>query len=144
MAIRTNADDVKAVMTAGRDYDTRRNPSLTPYVAAASSVVDRLVALAAERGLTITSEQATLVETWLAAHAHCMSDQTYSSRSTQGASGSFHGQTGMYLDATKYGQMAKMLDPTGLLAKVAAGRTASADWGGQPASSWQTYDERNG
>lgn len=144
MAVRTNATDVQAVMTAGRDYDTRRNPSLVPYIAAASSIVDRLVALAAERGLTITDEQATLVETWLAAHAHCMSDQTYSSRSTQGASGSFHGQTGMYLDATKYGQMAKMLDPTGLLAKVSAGRVASADWGGLPSSSWQTYDQRNG
>jgi hypothetical protein len=134
MAIRTDADAVKKVMAPGRDYDTKRNPDLTPFITAASRVVDRLAAaaLAAELEAPYALEEADalLVETWLSAHFYKQSDKGFTSRSTEGASGSFQGQTTMGLDSTLYGQTAKSLDPTGFLPGIMDPAKASGEVGG--------------
>lgn len=128
MAARTSDVLVKGLLMT--DYDTKRNPPLDQFINSANSLVNRLAGRAAENGVGVTDGDLILIETWLAAHAYCMVDQPYSSRSSGGASGSFQGQTGMRLKATKYGQMALDLDPTGFLANLEATGTAvaSMDW----------------
>lgn len=113
MAVRTNSGAVQGVLAAGGDYNGLT--PLTPYIETATVVIDRLAAYAAEIETTVTDAELELLERWLAAWAYCMSDKPYSSRSTLGASGSFHGQTGKGLEANLYGQTAKRLDPTGYL-----------------------------
>lgn len=147
---RTSSSAVQAILrpgSQGGDYDDLNSPSLTPFIEAASSIVDDVVACVARKGLTaFSSAKLELIERWVAAHSYVMSDQTYASRSTAGASASFHGQTGMYLEATKYGQMAMSLDSSGCLAAVTSGsqrKTASLRWGGKRPSEQTDYADRN-
>lgn len=129
MAARTTDVLVKALMAPGRDYDLRKNPDLTPYITTANVHVNRIEA-AGEADAVLLE----LIERWLAAHFYKMSDQAYSARSTQGASGTFQGQTGQRLMATKYGQTALDLDGTGYLASLVSSAsgvgTASIEWAG--------------
>lgn len=131
---RTTAKAVKDVLLAGRDYDTERNPTLLPYIDAASSIMDDVAACYVRKGLTLSDAKAEIVERWLSAHCYQASDQGYTSRSTEGASGNFMGQTAMYLEGTKYGQMALSLETQGCLAAVASGKQnarARAYWLGK-------------
>ena len=138
---RTTAAAVKLVLAGGKDYDTANVPDLTPYIDAASAMVDDVDECATARGYTLSSTRLELIERWLAAHAYAMSDQPYTSKNTNGAGATFQGQTGMSLDATKYGQMAKSLDNSGCLA--GAGRKARLLWGGLPPSEQTDYTDRD-
>ncbi len=143
---RTTETAVKGVLrlgSEGGDYDDANNPSLTPYIESASLIVTRLATRAADKGVTLSTTEKEMIERWLAAHSYCMSDQTYASRSTSKASASFHGQTGMGLDATKYGQHAKMLDPSGCLTALASGKRAGGFWLGKTDSEKLDYEQRN-
>lgn len=146
MPIRTDADAVKAVLAPGGDYDLKRSPSLTPFMTVAAKFVDRLVVAAAEGGYTLEADDPELIERYLAAWAYCNSDRIYTSRSTQGASGSFSlPQAEAGLNSNPYGTMAKMLDPTGLLpAIVSAVDTiyCGGDWLGKPTSQQTNYEDR--
>jgi hypothetical protein len=113
---RTTAALVQGVLLA--DYDTLTNPDLTGFIAAASAVVDRVVTLAAQKGVTLSAGvnyEQELIERWLAAHFYTRSDQAYRSKSTGGASASFQGSTAMSLDASYYGQTAVNIDYSGAL-----------------------------
>lgn len=111
---RTTDDAVKKVLM--RDYDARKRPDLAPFVETASGMVDDLVTYANDNELTTPGgTRLELIERWLAAWAYSMADRPFSSRSTDGASGSFVGQTGMGIKANAYGQTAANLDPTGYL-----------------------------
>lgn len=140
MAIRTDATAVQAIL--GADYNGTSN--LAAYITAGSSIVDDLVA-AAETAPT--SEKATLLETWLAAHAYTQMDPAYTAKSTNKSSGSFTGAFGMGLQNSRYGQMAITLDNTGYLAELAAGggvqAVAGGFWGGLPRNEQRDYDQRN-
>lgn len=144
---RTDSDTVKGVLrlgSVGGDYDdVVGNPSLIPYIDAATLVVDRVASCAARRSRTLSTDELLKIETWLAAHFYAMSDQTYSSKSTSGASGSFHGQTGMNLDATKYGQTAKTLDYSGCLTAIDKRAFAGFTWLGKVPSEQVPYDQRD-
>lgn len=121
MPIRTTPQAVKELMAPGGDYDLRRAPSLVPAITTASVIIDDLYDAAIADGWTaaeLPAARMELVERWLAAHCYQQSDKGYTSRSTQGASGSFQGQTTMGLDSTLYGQTAKAVDPTGLLSYI--------------------------
>ena len=133
---RTNAAAVKTLMAPGRDYDTRRNPDLSPFIDTASLMVDRVAECAEEEGDSLSDAALELIERWLSAHFYQQSDQGYSSKSTGGASGSFHGQTGMRLEGTKYGQTALDLDHSGCLQAITGESRAEAslDWLGKPPS----------
>jgi len=78
----------------------------------------------------------------LAAHFYCVErDKRFQSKSTDGASASFEGQTGMALQATHYGQTAMLLDVTGKLTKrnlesQQGKRVATTIWLG-----WQDHSE---
>ncbi len=140
MAIRTDDDAVKDVLQG--DYDTDAAPSLASRIKAASLVVDRVVACALAKGTPLTSGEAEVLETWLAAHMYCMSDQQYQSRSTGGGSGSFKGQGGMRLEQTTYGQTCLMLDPSGCLNAQNAQNSADMLWLGKNPSSQIDYEDR--
>lgn len=131
---RTNADAVKLVLAPGKDYNTRTNPDLTPFIDTAAAVVDDAIENALANAVTITSARAELMERWLAAHFYKCSDRQFASKNTQGASASYTGKTGMNFNATTYGQTAMSLDPSGSLLAIGGeeGRsTANAVWVGE-------------
>lgn len=135
---RTTAAAVQGVLV--NDYDPN-TPSLTPFIDAASVLVERCVARAAERSMTVSSSDWEILERWLAAHAYCCNDPTYLERQTQSARGRYMGTSGLGLNGTRYGQMALTLDPTGTLAKL--GKTVQIEWLGLPESEQLDYDERD-
>lgn len=127
------------------DYDAENSPSLQPFVDTATVIVDRVATCANTRGYALSDGEAELIERWLAAHYYVQRDQTYASGSQGGASGSFQGQTGMYLESSKYGQSAIRLDWSGCLGALNKGtqNAASMFWGGKMASEALDYDDRN-
>jgi len=114
---RTTEAAVKLILSD--HYDTEKNPSLDSFIATAASLVGRITTKNTSGGFGMSDADLELVERWLSAHFYTHSDMIAASKSTGGsASGSFQGQTGMYFDSTLYGQTAKMLDATGLLANI--------------------------
>lgn len=147
MAIRTDADTVKEILLD--DYGPREDgtlPDLTPRIRAASLIVDQLDAMA-DAGMcpaiiAPSDDLLTEIETYLAAHLYCVSDRIYTSRSTQGASGSFAGQTGMKLESTFYGQQAMLLDTSGMLTALNKRAVPRMVWGGKTITEQIPYDDR--
>lgn len=132
------------------DYGRRADltlPDMSPYIETASAFVDDVVACAARKSppLSIGAARLELIERWLAAHCYASVDQPYTSKSQGGASASFQGQTGFYLEGTKYGQMASRLDSTGCLEAIASQqkKTASGAWLGKPVSEQIDYTSRD-
>lgn len=136
MAVRTTGSEVEAVLTD--DYDG--STSLTPYIAAASSIVDRLAAL--DSSGVLTSAQLTLIETWLSAHCYCMMDRLMQSEGKGKSSGTVMGVFGKRLESTTYGQMALSLDWSGRLSSIGKQR-ARMDWLGKAPSSQIDYEDRD-
>ncbi len=112
MAIRTTSDSVKGLLL--HNYDVINNPSLTPFIATASVLVDRI----STAGLADTT-LLELLERWLAAHYYAVSDPAYKQDQRDSSSGTYEGQTGYGLMSTRYGQQALALDTTGTLQKLA-------------------------
>jgi len=143
--MRTNANAVKALLLPGRDYDSEQAPSLNPFIETASAMVDDVVSCMAAKGATAyPAKRLELIERWLAAHYFKVSDKGYSSRSTEGASGNFDGQTAMYLESSLYGQTALRLDPSGCL-DAAGGKElkiAGGGWLGRSPSEQMPYEDR--
>lgn len=127
---RTTVGAVESVLL--RDYDRRRRPHLSPFIAAASVLVDKIVSVLADRDESLTDSQLEMIERWLAAHCYVMSDRTFAESRTEGAYAVFHGRTGMGLDFSSYGQMAKILDTTGVLASLDKRQSADMFWLGTP------------
>lgn len=142
---RTDADAVKGILLD--DYDPAPEVGdavdLSPFIATATVIVSRVATCAAAKDLTLSAEELELIERWLAAHCYAMSDQTLASTSTEGASASFHGQTGMRLEATKYGQMATTLDFSGCLTAIDKRQVARGFWLGKPRSEQIPYVDRD-
>lgn len=141
---RTDADAVKLVLLD--DYGPKEDgtePSLTPFITAASLIIDRVATCSTAKGDPHSVAELLVLETWLAAHLYGQADQPYSSRSTSGASGQFQGQTGMSLDSTKYGQTAAGMDHSGCLRAHFEKRTARMDWLGVGQDEQLNYDEWN-
>lgn len=143
---RTTAAAVKDVLrlgSQGGDYDDANNPSLDPYIDSASLMIDRVAACGVKRGTPYTTAELEMLERYVAAHRYCMSDVTYSNKSTDRQSTTFTGQTAMGLDATRYGQDAMLLDAIGCLINLHKGRKASGGWIGKTVSEQIDYEDRN-
>lgn len=140
MAVRTTEADVKAILL--RDYDDIESPSLVPFITTASMVVDRLATQATANGVAFSITQQELVERWLSAHYYAQSDKPFQEESTGMAKSVYSGVTGKYLDSTLYGQTAKSIDPTGLLAGLTSGKTYGAFWLGKSPDNEVDYDQR--
>jgi hypothetical protein len=128
---RTTADLVKAVLAPGKDYNLRLAPDLAGVIDEAALTVDALAECAVGRGKALSDARLEMVERLLAAHNYKMSDQALASKNTDGASATFQGQTGMNLEATKYGQRAMLQDVSGCLRTLNAGKAASGEWLGK-------------
>lgn len=112
MAVRTNPESVKAILA--NNYD--QSIGLEPFIDSASSIVDWLESVDVDSELSATKLE--LIERWIAAHCYALTDQVPQTESKGKASATYQGQTGMALNATRYGQMALTLDITGRLAKL--------------------------
>jgi len=124
------------------DYDGETD--LTVFIETANLLVTRVIACATRKGASLDTDEAEMLERWLAAHFYVQRDQALSSKSNGvGSSGSFQGQTGMHLENSKYGQAAMAIDFTGCLRAVATRKTARLIWGGTPYRDRTTYQERN-
>lgn len=142
---RTNPKLVAERLNSGGNYDG--STSLAHPIAMAYSLVSRVIEKAAGDDITISTEDAKLLETELAAHFHCISDRVYMSRSTLGASGSFGGVLGKGLEFTPYGQAALAFDPSQgwlkALTAVDGSGVVGVTWLGKPQSEQLTWEERN-
>lgn len=139
MAIRTTETLVKGVLL--RDYDSRNEPSLTPFIATASLLVDAVVTCAARKSVTFTDDHLELMERWLAAHYYTKNNPVYSSKSTDGRSASFvrDPQT-----PEPYKRVALDLDTTGCLAALLTDKKGRAgfSWLGKKPTEAIPYTER--
>lgn len=140
MAQRTSLDAVEAILGPNMAEGT----DLQPFIDTATAIVDG-VEECADGGLSETKLE--LIERWLSAHCYAQMDQTKASKGTEGASASYHGQTGMFLRGTKYGQMALTLDSTGCLSSLTdpdtnTRVTAGGFWAGRKPSDQTDYDDR--
>lgn len=144
MALRTTAGEVSELL--GDDYGPRADgtlPSLTIHMRSAHALLARVITCAANKGITLSAEELVLLETWLSAHYYVMNDQNYTSKSTGGASGSFQGQTGKFFEASKYGQTAIKLDPSGCIENMQNSQIARMGWVGLPPSQQTDYSDRD-
>lgn len=129
------------------DYGPGENgvsPALQPYIDTATGIVSRVATCATRKGYTLTSDELEIIERWLSAHFYCCSDKAYLSRSTEGASGAFNGQTGKGFEATLYGQQAMNADWSGCLKNLDKQQRAGASWMGKTAAEQLTWQQRNG
>lgn len=139
----------------GVNYDTRRAPSLTPYIDTASVVTDRVEECAEAKDEALTATELELVERWLAAHFYAHTDQLLQSKQTSDAGGTFQGTAAMFFTRTAYGQAAVTIDHSGCLADIqaeaqqavdnpsAAAGAISASWLGKPRSEQTDYADRD-
>lgn len=102
--------------------------SLTPFVAAAASLVDEI---AVDSGHT--EDRLTLIETWLAAHLYTIRDPRPVSEAAGPVNTTYQSRVDLGLATSHYGQMAMALDTSGLLKSLssAAKRTVSVVWLGK-------------
>lgn len=138
---RTTSGAVQGILL--QDYDKELAPDLSPFITAANGLISRVQTCATRKGITLSTTELTTLETWVAAHLYCQSDQTLANRSTAGASGGYHGQTGMYFESTKYGQTALALDISGCLSGLTKpGQKLSGIWLGTKPDDQTTYRDR--
>ena len=140
--VRTNEGLVKGVLT--QDYNERKLPALLPFMTAANSLVDDVIECASSKGVAVSDAKAELIETWLAAHFYKYAyDRQFSNKSTAGASGSYTGQTAMYLEGTTYGHTAIVLDRSLCLVNFSKQQVAGGFWMGKAPSEQIDYVDRD-
>lgn len=140
---RTDSDAVIGVLND--DYGPKADgtlPSLQAFIDTASVIVDRVVTCAAKKSITLTDSELELIERWLAAHFYSQSDKNLTSKSTEGASASFAGQTEKGFDSTLYGQTAMRIDPSNCLFTIDKTWMAKAVWLGKRPSEQTNYVNR--
>jgi hypothetical protein len=103
---RTNATAINEVFDSSLS-----NTQLETWAEAASDLVDEI---AAADG-SIADDRLRRIETQLAAHFASSQDQRIASTERASGSVNYQGMTGEDLAGTKYGQTAKLLDPTDTL-----------------------------
>ncbi len=135
--------DADVVAILGNHYDSAAAPSLTPFITPATLLVDRIHKY--DTNSLLDDASLAEIEKYLAAHFYALQDQILQSKGTNRASGSFQGQTGKGLDGTQYGQMAKVLDETGYLARMDQPQRpkASLGWLGKRPSEQTDYEDRD-
>jgi len=109
MENRVSVDEVKEI------FDTDlSDPFIEAFISAANQVVTKHLG----SSTSLSSEQLKEIERWLTAHLLTAREPRAKAEAADGARIEIQGQFGKGLDSTTYGQMAKMLDTTGTLARV--------------------------
>ena len=108
MSNRVTTAEVKLI------YDTTQT-DLDVFIGVANALITKLLSDAGHSA-TILKE----IERYLSAHFSCVMDPRAQSEGVAGISQGYEGQTGMGLDRTRYGQNAKLIDTSGILASYDA------------------------
>lgn len=108
MANRCTAAEVKEII----DTDLTEE-QVSPFITAANLTITDILGTSG-----LSSDQLKEIERWLSAHFVAVRDPRISAEKTADASATYQGKTAMGLDSTFYGQQAKMLDTTGVLANI--------------------------
>lgn len=106
--LRVSDEEVKQILSTTIDT--------TPFIETAHVLVEEVFTTAGH-----SEDRLTKIELWLSAHFACMMDPR-ESEVEAGAKAVFEGKTGMYLNFTRYGQMAMVLDTSGVLASLSTGK----------------------
>jgi hypothetical protein len=125
----------------GRNYDDKT--SLQAFMKSANVVVNAIVTCAAAKGATLSTEQLERIEAHLACHYYQRADPGFSSKNTGRSAAAFHGQTGMMLQSTHYGQDAIGMDTSGCLSSFNNGGRTGMMWLGKPPSEQIDYVDRD-
>lgn len=126
-----------------KDYDNATSPDLAPFIDSAGALVDQVVACGVRKEVTVTNALAELIERWLAAHAYCMNDPQYSEKQTGRSKGVYLGDKNVKgLEGSRYGQHAKLLDPTGYLRSLDKTGAVGIQWLGLRESEQTAYEDR--
>lgn len=129
---RTTPEDVIEIL--GTNYDTINEPSLKPYIRAASLIVSRVIECAEQRDQDITASEAREMERWVAAYLYTINDPIYKSKQTANSSATFNDRS--YLDG------ATALDPSGCLSTQMKGTNAFMYWLGTVPSEQTDVEDR--
>lgn len=114
MATRVTDQDVADIM---RDVVLESNNlGLTAQIAAANVLTNRVSSN--DSNSLLGSNDLFEIERYLAAHFYTFKDQQFTQEITGDGQAMYQGMTEMGLDYSPYGQMAKVLDATGYLAKL--------------------------
>lgn len=116
MANRITANELKEIISTSLG-----DAVLDTYITAANLLVtDHL-----GDNSYVSDDQLKEVERWLSAHLLASTrEKQAQAEGVDKANITYQGKTGMGLDYTSYGQMVKVLDPTGILANVVGKRKA--------------------
>lgn len=140
---RASEVDVRGVMDADDDLN------VVVFIRMANRFLNALMQTCTALA-SLDEEHLADIETLLAAHYAHPKDPTYRSKATGGASGTFQGISGKYLEGTDHGQRAIELDTSGCLAKYQAemmqskGNTAGLSWLGKRNESESVdYEDRD-
>lgn len=126
MAIRTDDEAVEAIIEVEED------DVLTPFIEAASFLVDRLLVDATDSSGNIVHDSTSLelVERWLAAHFYAVRKPRASSERAGPVGETLMHKVDLNLSVTMYGQQAMLIDVSGELAAwnadVTQGKTKTA------------------
>jgi len=110
MALRTSAPEVCAIIETDLNAD-----AVLPFIIPASALVDQHLV---DFTPAINDDLLRQIETYLAAHFLSLFDPRAESETADGVKFVYEGKTDMALDASKYGQMAQVLDPSGRLKQL--------------------------
>lgn len=133
---RTNPDLVKKILL--KEYDTTNNPDLGPFIDTASTLVDDMVACAAEQGVTYGAVKLEIIERWVAAWVyHGGGDRRLKSHSTLSASATYE------TDLADLLKIPYALDKTGCLAGILEGNFIGVEWLGKAPSEQTDYIDRD-
>lgn len=115
---RTTAEAVKAL------FEEQPTIVLTPFIAAASTLTDRVCATAvdSEGEAYYTDAELEQIELWLAAHFTQVAVGEVEQDKAGPASRTYRGKSDLGLNLTRYGQQAMILDTNGGLAQLNAQR----------------------
>lgn len=108
---RTNTTAVSKLLLADLDPSVT---DLSPWIDYANEIVTTVVAV----DPAYTAYQLELIERALSAHFYCITDPRTKSEGVSGVSASYEGNTSMYLEQTRFGQMAMVMDYNGWLSTM--------------------------
>ena len=108
--------DATAVRNIAKVKRSAEDSTLDPFIEAASFLVDKVCADDED----YDDAALELIERWLAAHFYHVFDPRRVQERADVISATYEGKSGLYLDFTRYGQQAKLLDFNGHLAALDA------------------------
>lgn len=139
---RTSTTEVAGVLGDNYGADSNGNlPPLDRWLRMATNFVTRVITCASQKGIAISDEEAEDLEKVIAAHFYTKMDPTYTSRSTNGGSGSFVRDP---KNPEPYKSLAIEMDISGCVATLFSAQKGPAmAWLGKTNSDQLSWSDRN-